>query len=125
VLNHVLLHQTVIGEETLLQFAKIGETPDVLVGCVGGGSNFAGLAFPFIRETLAGKMSPVVRAVEPASCPSLTRGAYAYDFGDTAGLTPLLKMHTLGHSFVPDPSTPVGSATTGWRRCCPTSTSSD
>ncbi|NLT57280.1 MAG: TrpB-like pyridoxal phosphate-dependent enzyme [Actinomycetales bacterium] len=103
VLNHVLLHQTVIGEETLLQFAKIGEVPDVLVGCVGGGSNFAGLAFPFLREKLAGRMSPVVRAVEPTSCPSLTKGKYAYDFGDTAGLTPLLKMHTLGHGFVPDP----------------------
>jgi tryptophan synthase beta chain len=103
VLNHVLLHQTVIGEETLLQLAKVGEKPDVIVGCVGGGSNFAGLVFPFIRETLAGAMSPTIRAVEPTSCPSLTRGTYAYDFGDTAGLTPLMKMHTLGHSFVPDP----------------------
>ena len=103
VLNHVLLHQTVIGEEALKQLAMAGETPDVLVGCTGGGSNFAGLAFPFLREKLAGRMSPVIRAVEPAACPSLTRGAYAYDFGDTAGLTPLLKMHTLGHGFVPDP----------------------
>ena len=103
VLNHVLMHQTVIGEETLLQFAKAGEAPDVIVGCTGGGSNFAGLAFPFLREKLAGRMSPTIRAVEPASCPSFTRGVYAYDFGDTAGMTPLLKMHTLGHSFVPDP----------------------
>ncbi|HEX6498680.1 MAG TPA: TrpB-like pyridoxal phosphate-dependent enzyme [Micromonosporaceae bacterium] len=103
VLNHVLLHQTVIGEEALKQFATIGETPDVIVGCTGGGSNFAGLAFPFLREKLAGRMSPTIRAVEPASCPSLTKGVYAYDFGDTAGLTPLMKMHTLGHDFVPDP----------------------
>ena len=103
VLNHVLMHQTIIGEEALLQLAKIGETPDLLVGCTGGGSNFAGLSFPFLREKLAGKMSPTIRAVEPASCPSLTRGVYAYDFGDTAGMTPLLKMHTLGHDFIPDP----------------------
>jgi tryptophan synthase beta chain len=103
VLNHVLLHQTVIGEEALLQLAKVDETPDVLVGCTGGGSNFGGLAFPFLREKLAGRMSPVIRAVEPAACPSLTRGVYAYDFGDTAGMTPLMKMHTLGHDFIPDP----------------------
>ena len=103
VLNHVLLHQTVIGEEALLQLAKIGETPDVIVGCTGGGSNFGGLAFPFLREKLAGRMDPAIVAVEPAACPSLTRGRYAYDFGDTAGMTPLMKMHTLGHDFVPDP----------------------
>jgi tryptophan synthase beta chain len=103
VLNHVLLHQTVIGEEALLQLAKVGETPDILVGCTGGGSNFGGLAFPFLREKLAGRMAPVIRAVEPAACPSLTRGVYAYDFGDTAGMTPLMKMHTLGHDFIPDP----------------------
>ncbi|HET6705308.1 TrpB-like pyridoxal phosphate-dependent enzyme, partial [Amycolatopsis sp.] len=103
VLNHVLLHQTVIGEEALRQFQLAGDTPDVLVGCTGGGSNFGGLAFPFLREQLAGRMDPVIRAVEPAACPSLTRGKYAYDFGDTAGLTPLLKMHTLGHEFIPDP----------------------
>ncbi len=103
VLNHVLLHQTVIGEEALLQLAKVGETPDVIVGCTGGGSNFGGLAFPFLREKLAGRMDPVIRAVEPAACPSLTRGVYAYDFGDTAGMTPLMKMHTLGHDFIPDP----------------------
>ena len=103
VLNHVLLHQTVIGEEALLQLAKAGDSPDLIVGCTGGGSNFAGLAFPFLREKLAGRMSPVIRAVEPASCPSFTRGVYAYDYGDTAGFTPLLKMHTLGHDFIPDP----------------------
>ncbi len=103
VLNHVLLHQTIIGEETLLQLAKVGERADVVIGCTGGGSNFAGLAFPFLREKLAGRMSPMVRAAEPASCPSLTQGTYAYDFGDTAGMTPLMKMHTLGHDFIPDP----------------------
>jgi tryptophan synthase beta chain len=103
VLNHVLLHQTIIGEEALIQLAMVGETPDLLVGCTGGGSNFGGLAFPFLREKWAGRMAPVVRAVEPAACPSLTQGTYAYDFGDTLGMTPLMKMHTLGHDFVPDP----------------------
>jgi tryptophan synthase beta chain len=103
VLNHVLLHQTVIGEEAIKQLALAGDTPDVVVGCTGGGSNFGGLAFPFLREKLAGRMNPVIRAVEPAACPSFTRGVYAYDFGDTAGFTPLLKMHTLGHEFIPDP----------------------
>ncbi|GAT70972.1 TrpB-like pyridoxal phosphate-dependent enzyme [Planomonospora sp. ID91781] len=103
VLNHVLLHQTVIGEEAIEQLAAFGEVPDLIVGCTGGGSNFAGLVFPFLREKLAGRMDPVIRAVEPEACPSLTRGVYAYDFGDAAGLTPLLKMHTLGHGFVPDP----------------------
>jgi tryptophan synthase beta chain len=103
VLNHVLMHQTVIGEEALKQFELAGEMPDLIVGCTGGGSNFGGLAFPFLREKLAGRMAPVIRAVEPAACPSLTRGEYRYDFGDTVGMTPLLKMHTLGHDFVPDP----------------------
>ena len=103
VLNHVLLHQTIIGEEAIKQLAEAGDTPDVIVGCTGGGSNFGGLVFPFLREKLAGRMDPVIRAVEPAACPSLTRGKYAYDFGDTAGFTPLLKMHTLGHEFIPDP----------------------
>jgi tryptophan synthase beta chain len=103
VLNHVLMHQTVIGQEALKQFELAGEMPDVIVGCTGGGSNFGGLAFPFLREKLAGRISPVIRAVEPAACPSLTRGEYRYDFGDTAGMTPLLKMHTLGHDFIPDP----------------------
>jgi len=103
VLNHVLMHQTIIGEEALLQLAKVGETPDLLVGCTGGGSNFGGLALPFLREKLAGKMSPTIRAVEPAACPSFTKGIYAYDFGDTAMTTPLFKMHTLGHDFIPEP----------------------
>jgi tryptophan synthase beta chain len=104
VLNHVLMHQTVIGEEALKQFAAAGERlPDLIVGCTGGGSNFAGLFLPFMREKLAGRANPVIRAVEPAACPSFTRGIYAYDFGDTAGFTPLLKMHTLGHDFIPDP----------------------
>jgi tryptophan synthase beta chain len=103
VLNHVLMHQTVIGEEALKQLADAGDTPDLIVGCTGGGSNFGGLTFPFLREKLAGRMNPVIRAVEPAACPSFTRGSYAYDFGDTAGMTPLLKMHTLGHEFIPDP----------------------
>lgn len=103
VLNHVLLHQTVIGEEALRQLAMVDETPDVLVGCTGGGSNFGGLAFPFLREKMAGNMDPVIRCVEPAACPSLTKGEYRYDFGDTGQMTPLMKMHTLGHSFIPDP----------------------
>jgi tryptophan synthase beta chain len=104
VLNHVLMHQTVIGEEAVKQFAAAGETaPDLIVGCTGGGSNFAGLFLPFLRDKLAGRTNPVIRAVEPAACPSFTRGRYAYDFGDTAGFTPLLKMHTLGHDFIPDP----------------------
>jgi tryptophan synthase beta chain len=103
VLNHVLMHQTIIGEEAIKQLAEAGDTPDVIVGCTGGGSNFGGLAFPFLREKLAGRISPVIRAVEPAACPSFTRGVYAYDFGDTAGFTPLLKMHTLGHEFIPAP----------------------
>jgi len=103
VLNHVLMHQTIIGEEALLQLAKIGETPDLLVGCTGGGSNFSGLSFPFLREKMAGRIDPTIRCVEPAACPSLTKGEYRYDFGDAMGMTPLVKMHTLGHDFVPDP----------------------
>ncbi len=103
VLNHVLLHQTVIGEEALTQMAKAGDTPDLIVGCTGGGSNFAGLTFPFLREKMAGRMDPHILAVEPAACPSFTKGEYRYDYGDVAGMTPLVKMHTLGHDFVPDP----------------------
>ena len=103
VLNHVLMHQTIIGEEALLQLAKIDETPDVLVGCTGGGSNFSGLSYPFLREKMAGRINPTIRCVEPAACPSLTKGEYRYDFGDAMGMTPLVKMHTLGHDFVPDP----------------------
>lgn len=100
VLNHVMLHQTVIGLEAEKQMKEFGDWPDVVIGCVGGGSNFAGLAFPFLRHKIAGKEMRFV-AVEPKACPSLTRGMYRYDFGDTSMLTPLLKMHTLGHSFVP------------------------
>lgn len=103
VLNHVLLHQTIIGEEALLQMQKAGDMPDHIVGCTGGGSNLAGLSFPFLREKLAGRINTAITAIEPAACPSLTKGVYAYDFGDTAGMTPLMKMHTLGHDFVPDP----------------------
>ena len=100
VLNHVLLHQTVIGEEAMEQIGMADAWPDVIVGCVGGGSNFAGLTFPFVREKLGGREVRIV-AAEPAACPTLTRGTYAYDFGDTAGMTPLVRMHTLGHTFVP------------------------
>lgn len=100
VLNHVMLHQTVIGLETKKQFEKIGETPDVLVGCVGGGSNFAGFVFPYVRDRINGSKVRLV-AVEPTACPTLTKGTYAYDFGDTVQMTPLLKMYTLGHDFVP------------------------
>src|SRR5213592_4548130 len=102
VLNHVLLHQTVIGQEALAQMDLAGAFPDVVVGCVGGGSNFAGLAFPFLREKIAGRDIDVL-ACEPAACPTLTRGLFAYDFGDTSKLTPLVAMHTLGHDFVPPP----------------------
>jgi len=101
VLNHVMLHQTVIGLEAQKQLELAGETPDVLIGCVGGGSNFAGLSFPFIPLKLSGKLDCDIIAVEPTSCPSLTKGLYRYDYGDTVGLTPLLLMHTLGHGFEP------------------------
>jgi len=100
VLNHVMLHQTVIGLEAEKQFEIFGDSPDVVIGCVGGGSNFSGLAFPFIRHRLQGKEIRFV-AAEPRSCPSMSRGQYRYDFGDTTKLTPLIKMFTLGHSFVP------------------------
>jgi tryptophan synthase beta chain len=102
VLNHVLLHQTVIGLEAQKQMEIAQDYPDVVIGCVGGGSNFAGLAFPFVADKISGKAKNIrLVAVEPSACPTLTRGAYAYDFGDTAGLTPLIKMFTLGHAFVP------------------------
>ncbi len=100
VLNHVLLHQTIVGLETKKQLAMAGEKPQVLIGCVGGGSNFAGFCFPFVPDKLKGQDLRFV-AVEPTACPTLTRGAYTYDFGDTAGLTPLIMMYTLGHGFVP------------------------
>ncbi len=102
VLNHVMLHQTIIGEETRLQFEKVGDYPDIIIASAGGGSNFAGLSFPFLRDKLSGTKKDLrVIAVEPSSCPTLTRGKLAYDFGDTAGYTPLLKMYTLGHNFMP------------------------
>jgi tryptophan synthase beta chain len=103
VLNHVMLHQTIIGQETMLQFQKLGETPDYMVGCVGGGSNFAGFTFPFVGQKLKKKLDTQFIAVEPTVVPSLTAGKYEYDFGDTAGMTPLLLMYTLGHNFVPSP----------------------
>src|SRR4051812_44750581 len=103
VLNHVCLHQTVIGQEAMAQMEMAGDEPDVIVGCVGGGSNFAGLTFPFVRRVLRGEARTRFLAAEPAACPTLTRGAYRYDFGDTVGLTPLMPMYTLGHDFVPPP----------------------
>jgi tryptophan synthase beta chain len=101
VLNHVLMHQTVIGLESLEQMALADDYPDIQVGCTGGGSNFAGLTFPFLGRKLRGEADVRVVAVEPAACPSLTKGQFAYDFGDTGHLTPLVKMHTLGSTFVP------------------------
>jgi tryptophan synthase beta chain len=100
VLNHVMLHQTVIGQEAKKQMTLAGEDPDVVIGCFGGGSNFAGLALPYVLDKLAGSQVRIM-AVEPAACPTLTKGAFAYDFGDTAKLTPLVKMYTLGHNFMP------------------------
>ncbi len=102
VLNHVLMHQTVVGLEAKKQMEMAGDAPDVIIGCVGGGSNFAGLAFPFMPEKFKGRKVRFV-AAEPEACPSLTRGAYLYDFGDTAATTPLVKMYTLGHNFIPAP----------------------
>ena len=103
VLNHVLLHQSVIGQEAMTQMEHAGAQPDVIIGCVGGGSNFAGIAFPFLEAALANGRQVRFLAAEPAACPTLTRGAYRYDFGDTSGLTPLMPMYTLGHDFVPPP----------------------
>ncbi len=101
VLNHVLLHQTIVGQEAMAQLEMAGDYPDIIVGCTGGGSNFAGIAFPFLGAQLRGGKKVRIVAVEPAACPSLTRGKYAFDFGDTAHLTPLVKMHTLGSTFTP------------------------
>ncbi len=101
VLNHVLLHQTIIGQEAMEQMKMAGDQPDIIVGCAGGGSNLAGLAFPFLGAKLRGELDVRIIAVEPASCPTLTKGKFTYDFGDVASLTPLLKMHTLGSSFIP------------------------
>jgi len=103
VLNHVLMHQTIVGLEAQKQMAKVREYPDVVIGCVGGGSNFAGLAFPFVRDKITeGKKTRVI-GCEPTSCPTMTKGPYVYDFGDTAGMTPLMAMHSLGHGFIPAP----------------------
>lgn len=101
VLNHVLMHQTIIGQELLLQMDYLDKTPDLMIACVGGGSNFGGFAFPMMDRKLAGKVDTKFIAVEPTSAPSITKGKYEYDFGDSAGMTPLMKMHTLGHAFVP------------------------
>jgi tryptophan synthase beta chain len=103
VLNHVLLHQTVIGEEALKQMDLAGEYPDVVIGCIGGGSNFAGIAYPFLRNNLREGKKTRLLAVEPAATPSLTRGNYTFDYGDTARMAPIVKMYTLGHDFVPPP----------------------
>jgi len=103
VFDFVLLHQTVIGQEAIEQMAMAGEEPDVVIGCAGGGSNFAGLSFPFLGRGLRGGPKPRIIAAEPEAAPSLTKGVYRYDFGDTAQMTPLVKMHTLGHDFIPEP----------------------
>jgi tryptophan synthase beta chain len=103
VLNHVLLHQTVIGQEAIEQMGMAGESPDIVIGCTGGGSNFAGLTFPFLGRNFREGASHRIIAVEPEAAPSLTRGVYAYDFGDTAKMAPVAKMHTLGHDFIPEP----------------------
>jgi tryptophan synthase beta chain len=103
VLNHVLLHQTIIGLEAKAQFQKINAYPDIVIGCAGGGSNFAGMSFPFLADKIAGTKSPTVIAAEPAACPKMSRGQFAYDSGDVAMMTPLLPMYTLGHEFVPAP----------------------
>ena len=103
VLNHVLLHQTVIGQEAIAQLEQAGDEPDIVIGCVGGGSNFAGIAYPFVRRVLRDGAKTKFLAAEPAACPTLTRGVYRYDFGDTVGMTPLMPMYTLGHDFVPPP----------------------
>jgi len=102
VLNHVLLHQTIIGQEALLQMEKAGDYPDVVIGCFGGGSNFSGIAFPFLRENLINGKKTRLLTVEPSSCPKLSKGKFMYDFGDSAGMTPLLPMYTLGHNYIPE-----------------------
>lgn len=102
VLNHVLLHQTVVGLEAQKQLESVGDYPDVVIGCVGGGSNFGGISFPFVRDKIKGRDVKII-GCEPVSCPTMTRGSYVYDYGDTAGMTPLLAMHSLGHNFMPAP----------------------
>ena len=102
VLNHVILHQTIIGQEALIQMSKTDDYPDVVIGCFGGGSNFSGIAFPFLRENLVNGKKTRLLAIEPSSCPKLTKGKFMYDFGDSAGFTPLLPMYTLGHNYIPE-----------------------
>jgi tryptophan synthase beta chain len=102
VLNHVILHQTIIGQEALIQMSKTDDYPDVVIGCFGGGSNFSGIAFPFLRENLVNGKKTRLLAVEPSSCPKLTKGKFMYDFGDSSGFTPLLPMYTLGHNYIPE-----------------------
>jgi tryptophan synthase beta chain len=102
VLNHVCLHQTIIGQEAIKQMEKAGEYPDVVIACCGGGSNFAGLSFPFLQHKLTGKSNTRFIAVEPSACPTLTRGRYAYDFSDASGMTPLMMQYTLGSGFLPE-----------------------
>jgi len=117
VLNHVLLHQTVVGLETIAKFKLANDWPDIIIGCTGGGSNFAGIAFPFIGRKFRGEdKGERIIAVEPAACPSLTKGKLTYDFGDTGHLTPLVKMYTLGSSFIHPAFTPAAYGTTAWRR---------
>ena len=112
VLNHVLMHQSVVGLETKKQLEKAGVEPDILIGCVGGGSNFAGFAFPFVPDKIAGKDMRII-AVEPVACPSLTKGPFVYDYGDTAKMAPIAKMYTLGHDFVPH-ADPCRRAEVSW-----------
>src|SRR5437870_9043858 len=118
VLNHVLLHQTVIGLEAKAQMELAGDAPDLVIGCVGGGSNYAGLAFPFVPEKTRAGRDVRFLAVEPTACPTLTKGTFEYDFGDTAETTPLIEMYTLGHGFIPHRSTPAACATTATPRRC-------
>ena len=103
VLNHVCIHQSVVGQEAQLQLEKAEDTADVVIGCVGGGSNFAGIAFPYARDKMAGESDAEIIAVEPTACPTFTKGVYAYDYGDTAKMAPIVKMYTLGHDFIPEP----------------------
>ena len=121
VFDFVLLHQTVIGQESIAQMEMAGEEPDVIIGCAGGGSNFAGSTFPWLGRTFRGGRRYRVIAAEPEAAPSLTRGVYTYDFGDTAKMTPLVKMHTLGHGFIPEPIHAGGLRYHGMSPLCPCS----
>lgn len=125
VLNHVLMHQTVIGLEAIKQMEHAGEYPDVVIGCVGGGSNFGGMALPFVHQNLTAAKKTRIVAVEPSSCPSLTKGLYEFDYGDVAGIAPIAKMYTLGHKFMPPRFMPAACATTAWRLSSATFTSLD